>query len=98
MGKDFVLAEPLTDQPEGIGRRPDGDVVPLQEVGKCPDVVFVSVGDDDPYDAPSQGVEGRKIRVNDVHAEPAVIERDPAVDENDLAALLYRHAVHAYLA
>ena len=40
----------------------------------------------------------RKVGVNDVDAEAAVVERDAAVDEQDVAALLDGHAVHADLA
>ena len=43
-------------------------------------------------------LERPEVRVDDVDAEPAVVERDAAVDEQHVAALLDGHAVHAHLA
>ena len=98
MREDLVLAEPLADEAERVGRRPDGHVVPLEEVGERADVVLVAVRDDDAREALPEALERREIRVDDVDAEPAVVERDAAVDEQHVAALLDRHAVHADLA
>src|SRR5262249_8083202 len=61
-------------------------------------VVLVAVGQKDPRDAIAKRVERREVGMHDVHAESPVVERHPAVDEDDLSALLDRKAVHAYLA
>jgi hypothetical protein len=49
-------------------------------------------------DAVAEGIEGAEIGVDDVDAEASVVERDAAIDEEHVAALLDGHAVHADLA
>ena len=96
--EDLVFAEPLADEAERVGRRPHRDVVPPQDVGERADVVLVPVGHDDARDARSERIEGAEIGMHHVHAEAAIVERHPAIDEDDLAALLDGHAVHAHFA
>jgi len=60
----------------------------------CP----LAVRDDDAEDAAAERLERLEIRMHDVDAEPAVVERHAAIDDDDLTALLERHAVHPDLA
>ena len=96
--EDLVLAQSLAHEAERVRRPVDRDVVSLEEVRQRADVVLVAVRDRDPGDVDAEPVEGREVRMDHVDAEPAVVERDPAVDDQRLPALHDRHAVHADLA
>ena len=54
--------------------------------------------EEDPAKAAAVRLEGVERRVDDVDAEPARVERDAAVDDQELAALLESEAVHPDLA
>src|SRR5206468_744625 len=73
-------------------------VVTLEQVRKRADVVLVAVRDDDAGDPLPEGLEGAKIGVDDVDAEATVVERDAAIDEQHVSALLDGHAIHAHFA
>ena len=97
--EDLVLAQPLADEPERVAAAPRrARRKRRRRYGQRADVVLVTVGDDDAGDALAIRLERGEVGVDDVDAEAAVVERDAAVDEHDLAALLERQAVHADLA
>ena len=58
----------------------------------------MTVGHEDAPDAAAVSFERREIGVDDVDPEAAVVEGHAAVDEQDLAPLLERQAVHPDLA
>src|ERR1700683_319244 len=68
----------------------------MHKVGELPYMVFISVRQDDA--AHAHLFERRKVGMDDVDPEAAVVERDSAVDEDGLAVLLQRERVHPDLA
>jgi hypothetical protein len=61
-------------------------------------VIFVTVRDDDPAYPIAVALECAKVGMHDVDAETAVVKGNAAIDDEDLAVLLEREAVHADLA
>jgi len=94
----LVLICALAQELERVARAEDRDVEALEEVGDGPDVVFVAVREEDAVDVPREALERAEVGVNDVDAEPPVVEGDAAVDQEDLPVLLDREAVHPHLA
>ena len=93
--EDLVFLGARPKQGEGVGRRPDRDVVLLQEIGQRADMVFMGVRHEDARDATSKRLERAEVGVNDVDPEAAAVERDAAVDEEHPAPLLEGEAIHA---
>jgi hypothetical protein len=96
--KNFMFKGARAKQAESIGRRPDRNVVLLEEIGERSDVVLMGVGDENAGDTPAKGLERAEIGVNDVDPEAAMVERDATIDEEHPATLFEGEAVHAHLA
>ncbi len=94
--EDLVLGGALAHEAEGVSPAVHRYVEPPEEVGHGADVILVAVREKEPGDA--QPVERGEVGVDDVDPEPAPVERDAAVDDERLAPLLEREAVHPDLA
>ena len=95
----LVLAEPLANERRARTAGPHtGTSKRWRRYGSAPMWSSCPCVTTTPASDRGSASSAREIGVHDVDAEPAVVERDAAVDEHDLAALLERQAVHADLA
>jgi hypothetical protein len=94
--EDVVFGRAFADEPQCIAGGEHRHVEPAEQIRDRADVVLVAVRDDQTRDA----VIGERFEVgmNDVDTEASVVEGHPAIDDEHLAALLEREAIHANLA
>ena len=70
----------------------------LQHVGQCPDVVLMSVGEDDPFQVVLPFDDVTHVGDDDVHAEHVVGgEHQPHIDDDHRVPVLVNHHVAADL-
>jgi hypothetical protein len=93
-----VLGDAVLHQRERVRGAVHRHVEVAQEVAHRTDVILVPVGEDQRLDVLLPIDEPLPVGVHDVDPEPPLIEDHAAVEDDDPAVVLDRHAVHPDLA